>query len=92
MPLSVWQKKGFDVDAIAAKAKAEDKQEHEMLGTCYRVRLLTTGERGSEGAARKTVTSSPGTKRKAADALAAIGAGAALGGAGLPLGAALGAG
>ena len=49
LPLNVWATQGYDSERIARTTKDEDIQENEQVGTCYRVRLYSTIERGSEG-------------------------------------------
>ena len=39
LPLSVWERKGFDVHSIETKSLPQDISEHPVLGTTYRVRL-----------------------------------------------------
>ena len=45
LPLSVWQKKGFDTDQIQAKAK---KEWHAVLGWTYQVKVHSTGRESKE--------------------------------------------
>jgi hypothetical protein len=40
LPLSVWDKAGYDIERIARLSREEDRMEHEILGTCYRVKIL----------------------------------------------------
>jgi len=49
LPLSVWATRGYDVVALEAHAAPEDKREDPIFGTIYRIRVLTTGERGAQG-------------------------------------------
>jgi len=53
LPLAVWGKKGFPVDLIEEKTLQSDKIGHPILGTCYRVRILSKGNRGSTGWTRQ---------------------------------------
>ena len=39
LPLSVWERKGFDVGSIETKSGPEDIREHPVLGKMYRVRV-----------------------------------------------------
>ena len=48
-PLSYWERQGYDVNLIKANSSDKDKIKDAVLGECYRVRLLTTGERGKRG-------------------------------------------
>ena len=49
VPLDVWAKRGFNVEDIRDRSEACDQQQHPVLGAVYRVRILVTGSRGSEG-------------------------------------------
>ena len=49
LPLSVWDRKGFDINLIQLHSKDEDKQTHPVLGATFRVKILRTGNRGSQG-------------------------------------------
>ncbi len=49
LPLSKWEKDGFDIEKIVAHTPACDIQDHPILGTCYRVPLLATRETGTKG-------------------------------------------
>ena len=61
LPLNVWQTKGFDSGRIERTTKDEDIQENEQVGTCYRVRLFSSLETGSEGYKQsQTLTSRSG--------------------------------
>ena len=60
LPLSVWGTKGFDVSLIEAKTLPEDRNNHAVLGPCFRVKIMSGGSRGSEGTTR---TSNLGTRR-----------------------------
>ena len=48
-PLSKWAHDGFDADTIKSLTLPEDIQQHEILGTCYRVKILMKEERGAQG-------------------------------------------
>ena len=49
LPLSAWAVKGFDTDRIRDLSAAEDIIEHDVLGTTYRVKILSKGEAGERG-------------------------------------------
>ena len=49
LPLSAWAAKGFNIDNIERLSLAGDVKEHPVLGTVYRVRILTVGRNGSRG-------------------------------------------
>ena len=49
LPLTVWATKGFNIDNIERLSLAGDVKEHPVLGTVYRVRILTVGRNGSRG-------------------------------------------
>ena len=51
LPLSVYANQGFDVELI--KAHCTDTEEHEFLGTCYRVKIKEVLSRTIEEAVRK---------------------------------------
>ena len=53
LPLSVWATQGFNVEAIERHSKPEDKMIHDVLGPCYRVKLLTKGIQGERGHRRR---------------------------------------
>ena len=42
VPLGVWGQRGFDTDRIQRLTPESDKKEHNVLGVCYRVKILTT--------------------------------------------------
>jgi flagellar biosynthesis GTPase FlhF len=48
-PLAKWQHDGFDSAAIKNLTAKEDTQEHPILGTCYRVKILEKSEAGVQG-------------------------------------------
>jgi hypothetical protein len=70
LPEGVLAKQGYDMDFIKARIAPDDVKEDRVLGTCYRIRLETTGNSGSRNitfsdgmrAAAKAVR---GRKRKA---------------------------
>jgi hypothetical protein len=49
LPLSVWERQGYDVQMIKDRSDPKDKMVHPILGDVYRVRILNTGARGVEG-------------------------------------------
>ena len=42
LPLTVYEKAGFDIDRIVAKSQPSDISDDPVLGCCYRVRITTT--------------------------------------------------
>ena len=52
LPLGVWRTRGYDSDAIEQKSEDSDKQTHPILGTVYRVRVMKSGIRGTDGMTR----------------------------------------
>jgi len=53
LPLEVWAHKGFDRVRIDTLTSDEDRRVDRVLGMTYRVEIMSTGNRGSEG----TITS-----------------------------------
>ena len=49
LPLSVWDRQGYDVQMIKDRSDPKDKMVHPILGDVCRVRILNTGARGAEG-------------------------------------------
>ena len=49
LPLSVWQNKGYDTDAIQKNSLPEDIREHPVLGTTYRVHLEWSSNTSKQG-------------------------------------------
>jgi hypothetical protein len=49
LPLSVWDRQGYDVQMIKDRSDPKDKMVHPILGDVYCVRILNTGARGVEG-------------------------------------------
>ncbi len=49
LPLSVWGKMGYDVDAIKNLSSPQDVRSDPVLGDVYRVVTMMTGQRGHEG-------------------------------------------
>ena len=48
-PLSVWAARGFPVEDIEAKSHASDRRFHDVLGSTYRVALMSSGSKGWKG-------------------------------------------
>jgi hypothetical protein len=48
LPLSVWGKRGFDEDRIKRLTLPIDVREDRVLGTTYRVKVLSTGNKGEK--------------------------------------------
>jgi hypothetical protein len=49
LPLAVWQTQGFDVELIKSNTPPEDVTHNPQVGTCYRVKIYSTFEKGNEG-------------------------------------------
>ena len=49
MPLRVWKAKGFNEQHILQKSQPSDIRTCPVLGTVYRVAIMASGSRGSEG-------------------------------------------
>jgi len=49
LPLSVWQTQGFDSEKIKNTTPPEDVQVNPQVGTCYRVKIYSSFEKGSSG-------------------------------------------
>ena len=49
LPLSVWAARGFPVEDIEAKSHASDRRFHDVLGSTYRVALMSSGSKGWKG-------------------------------------------
>ena len=49
MPLSVWQTRGFDAERIRRNSAESDMMSHDVLGTVYRVAILSSGSKGEQG-------------------------------------------
>lgn len=49
LPLQVWAHKGFDPVAIQTLSNDDDCRVDRVLGTTYRVEIMQTGNRGSQG-------------------------------------------
>ena len=63
LPLSVWQNKGFPIDLIEQKSEPCDVMCHPILGQCYRLRILSKGNRGVVGWTRQHQMKASGQKR-----------------------------
>lgn len=48
LPLAKWRHDGFDDVAIAARTVPEDITEDDVLGTCYRVKIMSTYDAGEK--------------------------------------------
>ena len=46
LPLGVWETRGFDPVGIEASSDPSDVMEHKVLGTTYRVSIVSTGLKG----------------------------------------------
>jgi hypothetical protein len=55
LPLSVWVAKGFDGDMIKNNSTPENVQVHPVIGTTYRVELVSSGTKRSYGDAFEDV-------------------------------------
>ena len=51
-PLPKWTHEGFDAKKIETLTPKEDIQQHEILGTCYRVAILHKADKGAQGGER----------------------------------------
>jgi len=69
LPLSVCSSRGFDADAIKLHSQPEDVKEHSVLGTCYRVSILSTGRAGQQGQKRESEGEVVDRRRKRARTL-----------------------
>ncbi len=49
LPLSVWRTRGFDAERIERTTPGCDVIETPQLGKCYRVKILSSGQRGMSG-------------------------------------------
>jgi hypothetical protein len=68
LPLDVLAVRGFDRERIARTTPAEDIVETEQCGKCYRVKILSSRERGVQGAKRSmTLGVEPASKRARLD-------------------------
>jgi hypothetical protein len=52
LPLSVWASRGFNTEAISTQSGPSDIKEHSVLGCTYRVRIISSGNRGARGIKR----------------------------------------
>ena len=69
LPLSVWACRGFDPAVIQARSQPKDVQQHAVLGEVFRVKILQTGGRGTEGT-RRLETLKAGAKKQKTEAVA----------------------
>ena len=51
-PLSVWERKGYNIEHIEAKSAPCDRQYHAVLGPTFRVALVGSGTHATEGVKR----------------------------------------
>ena len=63
-PLDYWAKQGYDADAIKTKTKDSDKMWHDVLGECYRVRMVTSGTSGKRGSMEESGTRGRAKRQK----------------------------
>jgi hypothetical protein len=70
LPLGVWQTRGFDSAAIERNSDSSDIKMHPVLGDTYRVRILSGGERGSQGRKHTHVLSNSSKRPKTQQELA----------------------
>ena len=54
LPLGVWAARGFDTKAIEEFTDEKDRRIHAVLGPVYRVKILSTGQRGCKGQRRSS--------------------------------------
>ena len=54
LPLSVYDRRGFDTERIKNNTLPADIIENPQLGTCYRVKILQTGRSGCSGTEQKS--------------------------------------
>ena len=55
LPLRVWETRGFDPETIEASSDPSDVMEHKVLGTTYRVSIVSTGHRSETGTKSSSV-------------------------------------
>ena len=67
MPLSVWDRKGFDAARIELTTDPKDIMETPQLGKCYRVKMLTTHRRGVRGTEQVSSASTAVDRKRSAD-------------------------
>ena len=66
LPLSVWTQRGFDASRIQQNTAPHNTQSHPVLGECYRVAIMETGRRGTDGTTSKEVASKPSSSTRPA--------------------------
>jgi hypothetical protein len=59
LPLSVWQTRGYDAAMIEANTPERDRRTCSILGKTFRVKILSTGNSGSQGSKRASACSVP---------------------------------
>ena len=74
LPLSVWEKKGFNAADIQANTPMRDQMDRPVLGRCYRVRINTVARTRGQGLDDE-LTIIPPDSRRIRQALAASEAG-----------------
>ena len=86
LPLSVWERQGFDPEKIREGSSKYDRQCHPVLGETFRVALMSCGDRGTSGERReqflqKKIAAKFAKKVSQLQPLAASGSGASSSGA-----------
>lgn len=66
LPLSVWETRGFPKAEIEARTDEKDKKIHPVVGLCYRVKILSQGQRGVRGAKRGSRATADGAASSSA--------------------------
>jgi len=66
LPLSVWETRGFPKAEIEARTDERDKKIHPVVGLCYRVKILSQGQRGVRGAKRGSRATAEGAASSSA--------------------------
>jgi hypothetical protein len=54
LPLSVWERRGFDIQRIESRTRPEDVKDDDVLGKVFRVRIISTGVQMRVGNERKS--------------------------------------
>ena len=68
LPLGAWATRGFDANVIKEKIAQEDCREHLILGTTYRVKILSMGDRGEKLTRARQVLTERKAKRSKIEA------------------------
>ena len=66
LPLSVWAQRGFDAARIEKNTAPHNTQSHPVLGECYRVAIMETGLRGTDGTTTTECASKPSSSTRPA--------------------------